>query len=140
MVLDLTQARDRVRLAVADTNDLPVLSNDVYDYLLSKYTNNETAATKEAAYLILGQLSFNTRERLDRIETYGNMAFDQYLKFIGEVIKNPNGYLNMAGIYAGGVDKADFIANNEDQTVIQNKFPTYNSYDDYEYDPDKLKF
>lgn len=129
-VLDLTLATDRVRLAVADTTDLPVFPTNVYEYLLSKHSNNETAAIKEAAYLILGQLTSKTRERLDRMEFWGNQSFEQYLKFIGEVIKNPNGYLNSAGVYAGGIDVADVEANQLDAAVVQRPIPSYESSQD----------
>ncbi len=125
MVIDMDIAADRVRLNVADTGDIPILPTSVYEYLLTKYSNNETAATKEAAYLILGQLSGSSRERLDRIEFYGHQKFEQYLKFIQEVIKNPNGIYNLGGIYCGGIDVADVAANDADTTVVQKDIPTY---------------
>lgn len=124
-VIDLTKAEDRVRLACADTSDLPILTDAVYTYLLTKHSDNEVAATKEAAYLILGQLSTATRERLDRIEFYGNQKFEQYLVFIKEVIKNPNGYLNSAGIYAAGISISDIEANEDDPDIVKREIPNY---------------
>ncbi len=125
MALDLTEAKDRVRLAVADTQDIPIFPDDVYEYLLTKHDNNETAATKEAAYLILGQLSYNTHERLDRLEFFGNQSFEQYRLFIQDVIRNPSGALALAGIYVAGLDLAEAIANDEDTTIVHHFLPSY---------------
>lgn len=129
MVLDLTIATDRVRLAVADYSDVPLLPDSVYQYLLTKNSDNEAAATKEAAYLILGQLSQQTDERLDRLQFYGSQAFNQYLTFIQEVIRSPSSALNLATIYAAGVDREDVLNNKLDTTVIHHRLPIHDCSD-----------
>ena len=92
---------------------------------MEKHSNNETAVIKEAAQIILGSLSYGTRERLDRIETFGNQAFEQYLKYLKEVIKSPTGNYASAGVYCGGVYREDFINNVTDPEVIQKPIPSY---------------
>lgn len=127
MILDLTDPIARVRLAVADWQDIPILPDETYEYLLTKNSNNEPATIKEAAYIILGTLSFGTRQRLDRVEVYGNMSFDQYMKFIKEVIKNPSGNYTTAGVYAAGVYVSDVLNNQADTEVIQKRIPVGDS-------------
>lgn len=123
-VLDLENSlEDRVRLAVGDSTDLPIFPDSVYTYLLTKHNNNENAAVKEAAYLILGQLTQETRSRLDRLEFFGQQKFDNYIRFIREVIKSPHGIYSSAGIYAAGIDVADVEANKNDSTVVQRPLP-----------------
>ena len=122
--LDLSDPISRCRLGVADFQDLQILPDGIYEYLLDKHANNETAVIREAAQIILGTLSHNTRERVDRLEVFGNQAFEQYLTFIKEVIKSPNGaYGTLGGIYAGGMDIADILANKADTTVVQRRLP-----------------
>ena len=123
MVIDPSQAVDRVRLMVGDTQDLIILSDDTYQYLLDKNNGNENAAAKESAYMILAQLSYNTRVRLDRIETYSQQAFENYLKFIKEYIKSGTGPLALAGIYAAGISKTDILQNQADPDIVQRRMP-----------------
>jgi hypothetical protein len=122
-VLDLTEAVDRVRLMVGDVTDLEIFPDNVYEYYLSKNNNNENIAAKEVAYAILAVLSQNTRSRLDRIEVFGNLVFEQYLTFLKEYIKNPNGPLSLGGIYVAGNEVADVVNNMNDDTMVQKRMP-----------------
>ena len=65
--LDLTEATDRIRLACGDTSDIPSLDDATYQYCLDTQLNNESAATRMAAQLILAQLSYGSHQRLDKI-------------------------------------------------------------------------
>ena len=131
--LDLTDPLSRCRLGTADFQDLQILPDNVYEYLLEKHSDNETAVIKEAAQIILGSLSYGTRERLDRIETFGNQAFEQYLKYLKEVIKSPTGNYASAGIYAGGIYVDDVLANQSDSNVIQRRLPIGGDNGEYTY-------
>lgn len=121
--LDLTSAVDRVRLAVGDYQDLEIFPDNVYEYVLDKHEQNETASIKEMATLILGALSqSSSRSRLDRIEVYTG-TFEQYFKFLKEVIKNPNGAYSNAGIYAAGIYVQDVLDNQADTEIVQRRLP-----------------
>jgi len=133
MVIDMSIPRDRVRLAVGDTQDIVILGDSVYDYLLDTQGYSEPVATQKAAYYILGQLAPNTRQRLDRIEVYGNQAFEQYVALIKMVIKDPSAGINIGAVWGGGVSIEDFVASANDPDVILKPIPTYDDYNSYEY-------
>lgn len=123
MVIDMTSPIGRIRVKVGDTADVPILPDNVYEFYFKENKENEKATVREVAYVILGVLSQNTRQRLDRIETFGQQAFDQYLKFIQQVINNPTTVLTTSGGYfggyVGGISKSDFTKNltNRDNIV-----------------------
>lgn len=138
--LDLTSAVDRVRLAVGDYQDLEIFPDSVYEYVLDKNADNEVASIKEMASLILGALSqSSSRCRLDRIEIYSG-TFEQYFKFLKEVIKNPTGAYSSAGIYAAGIYIEDVLDNQADQDVVQRRLPINGPLGEYTalyIDPEK---
>lgn len=107
-----TSAVDRVRLIVGDTmTEIEYLSDDTYEYLLTKHNNNETASALEAARYILGSLARYSRQRTGDIEVYGAEMFNNYKDFLVELLRNPQMLLDRAGVYAGGISKADMAAN-----------------------------
>ena len=61
--------------------------------------------------------------RLDRIEIHGQDVFNNYLKYLQAVVNNPVETLRGGGIYAGGIDVSDVIANNNDATTVQRRLP-----------------
>jgi hypothetical protein len=123
-VLDLTEAVDRVRLACADTVDVYILPDEVIQYSLDSNNGNENLATKQCAGWILGALSHKTQVALDRIVIHGQSQFDNYLRFLKEVIRNPNNTATgFGGIYVGGVSVSDALANNSDATLVQRRLP-----------------
>lgn len=130
--LDLTTAVDRVRLAIADYADPETLDDTTIQYVLTKHDDNETAATKECAMYILGMLSHNTRERVDRLEFFGSERFNNYLVYLKQVLMNPAMFMT-GGIYAGGVDVTDFNANASDVNTIQKEIPSYSNYRSVDY-------
>lgn len=121
--IDMNIPRDRVRLAIADTSDLPMLSDSTIDYVLSKNSNNEPASIKECAGYILGILSQNTDEKLDRLQWMGSQVFSQYKAYLKEVINGSLGNTLLGGIYAAGMYKQDVIDNNNDTTVVHHHLP-----------------
>ena len=131
-VLYLSQAVDRVRLAVADWNDPVILPDETIEYVLSKNNNNESAAIRECAMYILGTFVYDTRQRIDRIEFFGG-KFENYLTYLQKTINNP-AYFQIAGIYAGGVDVAEFNTNVADSTTVQKQIPSYDNYREPDYD------
>ena len=87
-----------------------------------------------AAQLILAQLSYGSHQKLGAIEQWGSEAFNNYLKYIKQVITNPANAA-MGGIYVAGMNLEDTRNNKLDTTIVQHKLPVY-PYDDYS-DPDK---
>lgn len=127
--IDMNIPRDRVRLAIADTSDLPILVDSTIDSVLTRNNGNEPASIKQCAGYILGQLSHNTDEKLDRLQFMGSQAFSQYKAYLREVICGSLGTLSVAGIYAAGVDKQDVIDNNNDSSVVHKHLPLQNNLD-----------
>lgn len=123
--IDMNIPRDRVRLAIADTSDLPMLDNSTIDYVLTKNNNNEPASIKECAGYVLGILSQDTDSRLDRLQFYGAQAFTQYKAYLKEVINGTLGNNSFGGIYAAGIDKQDVLDNINDTSVVHNPLPLH---------------
>lgn len=130
-VLDMTEPVSRIRLGIADYNDPVLITDEVIQYTLDKNSGNEQAAIKECAYFILGALSKSTRQRVDRIELWGSDAYNQYLSYIKEVIRSPNGAYASAGIYAAGIDVEDIVSNATDTTIFYKPLPVSNSDTEY---------
>ncbi len=130
-VLDLTDPVDIVRLNIGDTSDINWLSDVEIQYALDSNSGNINAATKQSATYILARLAFSGRERLDKLEFYGSEVYNNYLKFLKEII-NSAVYSGTAGIYVAGLDLADVQNNINDKTIVQHKMPIYpeDSYDD----------
>ncbi len=118
-----TNINDRVRLIVGDTNvQYEYLDDSVYEYLLTKYNNNETAAALEAARYILGSLAKYSRQRTGDIEVYGAEMFKNYKDFLVELLRNPQMLLDRATVYAGGVSKSDMAANDANTDNVPPRF------------------
>jgi len=124
--LDLSLAVDRVRLAIADWQDVPILPDSTIEYILEKNSNNESATIRECAMYILGTFVYDTHQRVDRLEFFGG-KFENYLTYLQKTINNPAFY-QIAGVYAGGIDVADVAANVADTDTIVKEIPSYSNY------------
>lgn len=113
MVLDLNNAVDRVRLAIADTNVPSFLSDAEIQYYLNKHSNNEVSTVKSCAFVILGKLSLtSTNSRVDVLQEDRRQIAGDYLTFIKLAITNPLTALMNIRTIAGGVSLSDMAANN----------------------------
>lgn len=117
MAIDVNTPEGRIRLRVGDIQDVPILPDSIYTYYYQVNNSNENRTIVSIAYAILAALSQNTRERLDRIEYYGQEAFDNYLKFINVLIKDPRTSMTIAGVYCGGLSKEDMRENDSNPDV-----------------------
>lgn len=107
-----TNPIDRVRLAVGDIwPDIEMLTDADYQYFLDRNDGNENRATLDAARAILFKLARMTRERTGDIEVYGGDWFKNYKDALLLILKDPNAAISLAVPYAGGISKADMIAN-----------------------------
>ena len=107
-------ATDCVRLEVGDTDpDFPILSDDDYNYFLTKNSGNKRRASLDAAKAILFNLTRYSMERVDVLEIRGSDFFKQYKEALLLFINNPNYSIatNSAMPYAGGISRTD-IHNN----------------------------
>lgn len=110
-----TSATDRVRLLVGDIwDDYEILQDSDYQFWLDKYDGNETRSALDAARSILFKLARLTRERTGDIEVYGSEWFKDYRAALQDMLKNPDLSINISMPYAGGISKADMVANDQD--------------------------
>lgn len=127
------------RLSVGDTDPaLPFLADDVYDYYLTKNSNNIDLASLDAAKAILFQLSTRGDETVSIFSLRGSTASKNYLETLKFYVKNPqsNPFISKVVPYASGISKNDMQSNvdncdnNAVQTINENvlgKFNTVNT-------------
>lgn len=103
---------DRIRLNVGDIwDDMEMLSDADYQYFLDAANGNERRATMDAVRAILFKLTRMTRERTGDIEVYGGDWFNNYMKALQLILKDPNISISLAVPYAGGISRSDMQAN-----------------------------
>lgn len=103
---------DRIRLNVGDIwDDMEYLTDADYQYFLDAADGNERRATMDAVRAILFKLTRMTRERTGDIEVYGGDWFNNYMKALQLILKDPNISISLAVPYAGGISKSDMQAN-----------------------------
>lgn len=103
---------EQVRLNVGDNNtEFQILPDDVYQWLLDKYSNNVNRSSLDAARFILFELpKIPTRERTGQIEVWNEWA-NAYRRALEMFIKDPNLSLSTFVPYAGGISKEDMYQN-----------------------------
>lgn len=103
---------DRIRLNVGDIwEDIEYLTDADYQYFLDAADGNERRATMDAVRAILFKLTRMTRERTGDIEVYGGDWFNNYMKALLLILKDPNISISLAVPYAGGISRSDMQAN-----------------------------
>lgn len=112
---------DRLRLMVGDTSLPPFeyLDDGTYTYLLTKHSDNEMAAAREAATYILFQLARSARERAGDIEVYGSEYFKNYKDALEKFLNGGNGVYDAAMPYFGGISVEDFRNNLYDTDALK---------------------
>lgn len=114
MVLDpVNSAVDRIRLRVADFQDIPILTNDVIQYYITKNNSNEYQAAKECAFIILGTLARNAGYmKIDALISDNKNAYASYKDYLLKLTTDPRTSLSVPKSYFGGISKADMLLNN----------------------------
>lgn len=113
-----------IRIELGDTsNEWPIMSDDEYNYFLSKHDWNIRRAAMDAAKSIMLKLSMRTDETVDIFSIKGSSAAKNYMSALQLFIKNPdlNAIYDKVQGYAGGISKADMQANdaNLDNNIVK---------------------
>lgn len=112
-----------LRIELGDTSpELPIMSDEEYNYFLSKHDWNIRRAAMDAAKSIMLKLSMRTDETVDIFSIKGSSSAKNYMMALQMYIKNPdlnNLYDTVQG-YAGGISKSDMQANdaNLDNNIV----------------------
>jgi len=119
----------KVRLEVGDTEvDLPILTDEEYEYFLEKNSGSVRRASIDAAKTILFKMSMRSDETVDIFSFKGSKAAQSYVMALTLFLKNPdlNPILQSAMPYGSGVSVSDMNANdaNTDNEAVGNLFPT----------------
>lgn len=104
-----------IRIELGDTSpEFPIMSDDEYQYFLSKHDWNIRRASMDAAKSIMLKLSMRTDETVDIFSIKGASAAKNYMQALQMYIKNPdlNALYDKVQGYAGGISKEDMQANN----------------------------
>ena len=113
-----------LRIELGDTSaEFPIMTDDEYNYFLSKHDWNIRRAAMDAAKSIMLKLSMRTDETVDIFSIKGSSAAKNYMQALQMYIKNPdlNAMYDKVQGYAGGISKADMQANdsNLDNNIVK---------------------
>lgn len=119
-----------IRYELGDTDvNFPIMSDAEYTYFLTKNDNSVRRASLDAAKSIMLKLSMRTDETVDLFSIKGAAAAKNYITALQAYVKNPelNQSLQVLQGYAGGISKADMLANdaNSDNNIVVS--PTQNN-------------
>lgn len=113
-----------LRIELGDTSaEFPIMSDEEYNYFLSKHDWSIRRAAMDAAKSIMLKLSMRTDETVDIFSIKGSSAAKNYMQALQMYIKNPdlNSLYDKVQGYAGGISKADMQANdsNLDNNIVK---------------------
>lgn len=129
-----TNPIDRVRLLVGDVfTDFEILDDNTYQYLLDKYSGNETLAAIAAAKIIRFQIAkAPTRERAGNYEVWSEFA-KLYSAALDDLINDGETSLYVGIPYAGGISHQDMMANNCNRDNVRLCLPRISGCPDTHY-------
>lgn len=112
-----------VRIELGDTSELPVMSDEEIQYFLSKNDWNIRRTCLDVAKSMLLKLSMATDSTVDIFSIKGSSAAKQYMQALKMYISDPNLNQSLQTLqgYAGGISKADMLANdtNLDNNIVK---------------------
>lgn len=120
-----------LRYELGDTSpEFPIMSDDEYQYFLSKNDYVVRRAAMDAAKSIMFKLSMRDDSSVDIFSIKGSAAAKNYMQALQLYIKNPdlNSLYEKVQGYAGGISKADMLSNdsNLDNNIV--KQPTAETF------------
>lgn len=89
MIIDPTSPIGKVRLRIADVNDMPYLSDGVIQSALDESSGSVVQASKTCAMYVLGMLAHKTHRKMNQLEVYGEQAFFAYKSYLMLCYKDP---------------------------------------------------
>lgn len=101
---------DKIRFEVADTDStFPILTDEVYTYLIEKHNSSVARASIDAARIILMHLSQRSDETVDIFSVKGSKAAESYRMALMLYLKDPytNPILQNVQGWFGGVSNSD---------------------------------
>ena len=112
-----------LRIELGDTSpEFPIMSDEEYNYFLSKHDWNIRRAAMDAAKSIMLKLSMRTDETVDIFSIKGTAAAKNYMQALQMYIKNPdlNAMYDKVQGYAVCISKSDMQANdaNLDNNIV----------------------
>ena len=126
-----TSAIYRIRFTLQDTMvDNEFLSDAELQYILTTRNDDEPLATLDAARRMLAQFAQYTREREGLIEVYGNEVFNQWKRYLDDLVKDlasggTVGYTLIGGVQRTEVDRVkcdqESVDGGYEQNWIANK-------------------
>lgn len=113
-----------LRYELGDTSaEFPIMTDAEYTYFLTKNSNALHRSAMDAAKSIMLKLSMRTDETVDIFSIKGASAAKNYMQALQMYIKNPdlNAMYEKVQGYAGGISKADMLANdsNLDNNIVK---------------------
>lgn len=100
----------------------PIMSDEEYQYFLSKNDYVVRRAAMDAAKSIMFKLSMRDDSSVDIFSIKGSAAAKNYMQALLMFIKNPdlNSLYDKVQGYAGGISKADMLSNdsNLDNNIV----------------------
>ena len=112
-----------LRYELGDTSpEFPIMSDEEYQYFLSKNDYVVRRAAMDAAKSIMFKLSMRDDSAVDIFSIKGSAAARNYMQALLMFIKNPdlNSLYDKVQGYAGGISKADMLSNdsNLDNNIV----------------------
>jgi hypothetical protein len=89
-ILDPTTNIGKLRLRVADWQDLQIFPDNVYQSALDDNQGSLPRAALLMAQYILASLTAQTHQKMYQVEVFGKEWFDNYVIFMKMTILNPN--------------------------------------------------
>lgn len=96
----------RVRLRVGDVDELMLgLEDNIYQYLLDTYEQNENKAALEALKMLVAKYANYVTEKAGGLFVKENDKYEQYKELLDDALNNPSlGFLTSGEPFAGGID------------------------------------
>lgn len=89
-IIDPSTSLGKLRLRVSDWGDIPQMPDSVYLQTLEDNDQNVNRAAVTCALYLLGILSQRGHRKMGQLELWDNGKFDQYLKYLMLISKDPS--------------------------------------------------
>lgn len=120
---------DRIRLITGDVNEFEEgLSDEVYQYVYDKHTQNENKAALECLQYLVNKYANYVTEKAGGLFTKESELYKQYKDLLDSYTKDPSKMLLTPGLpYVGGISKSELEENfcNSDLNTVNTTIQFY---------------